>query len=169
MPRVSHPDADVSPAVTAGLLLTALIRLKQLDLPRPTTQQILEATGASRSRAYELKNALSDLLPTLVRPVGRPLQPESAPSVPHTGAVLTQQALRFVAEHPGAICAGTQRRRYSAGYRRFVLELCQAHQDADRATVADAVCVPLGTLKDWLCGGQLAVEQPAPPPTEQRS
>lgn len=157
MTSVTHPQADVSPTVTAGLILCALSALERLDLPRPTAKEALEATGASRSRAYELKNALSELLPTLARPVGRPRQPDT-PMAPTAESSLSQQALRFVAEHPGAICAGAQRRCYSAGYRRFVLDLCGAHPDVDRATLAEAVTVPLGTLKDWLRGGQLAIE-----------
>jgi hypothetical protein len=158
MPSVSQVDADVSPSITAGLILCALSALKRLDLPRPTTQAVLAATNVSRSRAYELKDALWALLPTLVRPVGRPKKPEAPPAETAMLQVLSQQALRFVAEHPGAISVGPQRRTYTASYRRFVLDLCAAHPEIDRATVAEAVCVPLGTLKDWLRGGTLALQ-----------
>jgi hypothetical protein len=158
MPSVSQVDADVSPSITAGLILCALSALKRLDLPRPTTQAVLAATGASRSRAYELKDALLAFLPTLMRPVGRPKEPKAPPVETAMLQVLSQQALRFVAEHPGAISVGAQRRTYTASYRRCVLDLCAAHPEIDRATVAEAVYVPLGTLKDWLRGGALAVD-----------
>ena len=165
MTSVAQVDADVPPAITAGLILCALSALKRLDLPRPTAQVVLEATKVSRSRAYELKDALSALVPTLVRPVGRPPKPDAPPAETTMLQALSQQALRFVAEHPGAISVGAQRRIYTASYRRFVLELCAAHSDIDRATVAEAVCVPLGTLKDWLRGGTLALQALAPQPT----
>ena len=66
----SHPA--VSPNVIAGLLLTAKTTLSQLDLPHPSAAQIVEATGAGRTRAYEMKNAILELLEGLTRPAGRP-------------------------------------------------------------------------------------------------
>ena len=67
-----HDRPDVCPTLTAGLLLAAHAFLRQLNLPHPTVGQVLDATGAGRSRAYELKAALFSLLPDLVQPVGRP-------------------------------------------------------------------------------------------------
>jgi transposase-like protein len=160
MAPVAHDRPDVSPAVTAGLLLAAHARLKQLNLPRPTVAQVLEATGAGRSRAYELKDAILALLPDLVRPVGRPRAP-SSPRPSADIAELSQQTVRFIADHPGAMCGGAARRRYSDDFRRFVLELCEQHRELDLAAIAEAVCVPLGTLKDWLRGGRAQTDPPA--------
>ena len=153
MDSVAHDHPDVSPSVTAALLLAAHASLRRLDLPRPSVAQILDATGAKRSRAYQLKDALLALLPNLVRPVGRP-RTASTPSPSMETSRLSQKVLRFVVEHPGSLCGGAQRHRTSVTFRRFVLELCEQHREIDLATISDSICVPLGTLKDWLRGGQ---------------
>jgi hypothetical protein len=153
MAAVAHDRPNVSPAVTAGLLLAAHTWLRRLKLPHPSIAQVLEATAAGRSRAYQLKDAILALLPELARPVGRPRAP-TPPSPPADTSALSRQALRFVADHPGAIDGGAARRSYSDAFRCFVLELCVKHRELELAAVAEAVCVPLGTLKDWLCGGR---------------
>lgn len=159
MTSVAQPRPDVSPSVIAGLLLVATSELRRLALPRPTTNALLTATGAGRSRAYAFKDRILALLPELSRPVGRPAV--AAPTIPsNAGATISRQVLRFVADHPGAISGG-QRRRYSDGFRHFVLELCDEHHELE--TIAEASCVPLGTLKDWLSGGK---RDAAPPPTQ---
>ena len=66
------------PLLVAALLLAAGEHLRALSLPHPTVQQVTEATGASRSRAYELRDALLAGLPSLLRPVGRPPAPPRA-------------------------------------------------------------------------------------------
>lgn len=158
MTPVAQPRPDVSPSVIAGLLLAAASELRRLALPHPTTDALLAATGAGRSRAYALKDRLLALLPELSRPAGRPAAP--APAVPSdAAATISLRVLRFVADHPGAISGG-QRRCYSDRFRLFVLELCDEHRDLDLERIAEASCVPLGTLKDWLGGGS---ERAAPP------
>lgn len=154
MSALPHERPDVSPAVTAALLLAAHASLRRLQLPHPSVTELLDATGAGRSRAYELEGAILALLPSLERPVGRPRVVSPAPPSMADSAALSRQVLRFVADHPGAICGGEKRRRYSDAFRRFILDLCQAEAKHDVAVIAEAVCVPLGTLKDWLQGGQ---------------
>ena len=85
MPSVSDLRPAVSPLLITALLLAARRHLCRLRLPHPTARQIFEATGATHSRAYELKDALLALLPTLERPVGRPpAEPvEGRPPLPH--------------------------------------------------------------------------------------
>ena len=101
---------------------------------QPSVDQILDALDVSRSRAYEIKDAIFALLPTLVRPPGRPrLEHERAPS--STLADLRVQALRFVMQHPGCVQSGA-RARYSERYRRFVLELRERHADVTRRSAA---------------------------------
>ncbi|MBZ0120699.1 MAG: hypothetical protein K8H88_27140, partial [Sandaracinaceae bacterium] len=58
--------------MTAGVLLCARSLGEQLELPFASTSQILSATGATRSRAYELARELREQLPKLARPPGRP-------------------------------------------------------------------------------------------------
>lgn len=59
--------------LVAGLLLAAGEYHRALDLPCPTVAQVITSTGTSRSRAYELRNAVLAALPSLQQPVGRPL------------------------------------------------------------------------------------------------
>jgi hypothetical protein len=51
--------------------------------------------------------------------------------------------------HPGCVDRG-RRQSYSQGFRCFVLELCTKHPNIEVDTMAQAISVPLGTLKDWL-------------------
>jgi len=65
------PDllSAVSPNVLAALLLITSAVSQRLNLEAPTGAKILAATGAGRSRAYELRRELLALLPDLDRPV----------------------------------------------------------------------------------------------------
>jgi hypothetical protein len=152
MPAVPEVGAPVSPLLVAALLLAGGEHLRALDLPRPTVQQVIEATGASRSRAYELRDALLLGLPSLLRPVGRPPAPTRAVD-PDTAHELRGDALTFVMSHPGCVYGGPERRRYDDTFRRFVLDLHEQHADVDLEHFADAIRVPLGTLKEWLGRG----------------
>lgn len=51
--------------------------------------------------------------------------------------------------HPGCVDRG-RRQSYAEGFRRFIIDLCAKHPDVEVVTMADAIAVPLGTLKDWL-------------------
>ena len=158
MPGVADRRPAVSPLLIAALLLAARTLLGRLRLPRPSTSQIFEATGATRSRAYELRDALLERLPDLERPVGRPRLEKPAPV--DTGAI-TREVLDFVVEHPGCICRCAERMRYSDSFRRFVLELCERERQISIEEFACGSRVPLGTLKDWLRGGASSVDHPA--------
>jgi hypothetical protein len=153
MPAVPEVGAPVSPLLVAALLLAAGEHLRALGLPRPTVQQVTEATGVSRSRAYELRDALIAGLPSLLRPVGRPPAPTRAVD-PDTAYELRGDAMTFVMDHPGCVYGGAERRRYDDTFRRFVLDLREQHPDVDLDPFADAIRVPLGTLKEWLGRGQ---------------
>ncbi|MBI5543317.1 MAG: hypothetical protein HY901_05475, partial [Deltaproteobacteria bacterium] len=156
--------ADSSPAVAssviAGLLLAARDHQHLLGLPGAEVEQILEKTVAARSSAYEAKAKLLGLLPTLVRPVGRPPAVRAAPA-PAADA-LCHEVLRFVMDHPGCIHGGPDRRHYSDSFRRLVLDLREKHPALGVEELAHAVEVPVDTLRDWL-------RAPAPPETEASS
>jgi hypothetical protein len=161
MTAVPEVGAPVSPAVVAALALAACVHLRELELPRPTVDQVLEATGATRSRAYELRDGLLAMLPSLQRPVGRPPAPprEIDPDTAYTlrGAVVT-----FVLDHPGCVYGGPDRRRYDDGFRRFVVELRDRYQGVDLEPFASAILVALGTLKEWLTPSAIpATTEPA--------
>jgi hypothetical protein len=152
MSAVAEVGPPVSLVLVAALLLAAGEHLRALDLPRPTVEQVIGATGASRSRAYELRDALLTVLPSLLRPVGRPSAPPR-PVDPDTAHDLRGDVVTFVMDHPGCVYGGPDRRRYDDTFRHFVLELREQHADVDLDHFADAIRVPLGTLKEWLGRG----------------
>lgn len=164
MPVVTACPAAVSPVTEVALRLAAVPQLAALGLPHPTATEILQTTGVSRSRAYEVKERLQRALDDLVRPSGRPPKPPPDPAP----QPLASQLLDYVYCHPGAVSGGAGRRRYSDGFRCHVLELLERHGDVALDALAETIRVPLGTLKDWLRGGVADVEgaqghQPAPP------
>lgn len=154
------------------MLLAARSAGAKLGRPWETVEQIVEATSVSRSRAYELKDAVLASLVTLVRPPGRPRAQPAPVSSPGLAA-LTAEALGFVMQRPGCVQSGT-RARYSEHYRQFVLELRDRHTDVALADFAEAIKLPLGTLEDWMrCGRRSgdprAAMKPDPPPDEPRT
>ena len=148
MSPLLDPAAPVSPLLVTALLLAAREHLERLGLPHPSGTQILGATGATRSRAYELRDALLRSLPALLRPPGRPVTPAAAPT--NDTAAVSQQVLGFLMAHPGAVCGTAERRRYSDGFRHLALSLRHEHADLDYAAFAAAVHVPAPTLAEWL-------------------
>jgi hypothetical protein len=161
MSGLSENTAVVSPLLTAAVLLLGRMVGTDLGLSLPTVSAILEATGASRSRAYELCGVLRALLPTLGRPPGRPAAARSEPARCTETEQITRQALDFVMRHPGCVHTGRKRAHYGQLYRRFVLELRERHAELELESFAVAARVPLGTLKDWLHTPDLP-EQPKP-------
>ena len=159
MPSLSLPAENVSPTTDAALLLAAVPRLRALGLPHPTARQVFKATGMGRSRAYEIRAHLEAWLRNLERPPGRPSKPgtnESTVVTPH----IMRKVLEYVCHHPGCLVAGDGRRRYSVAFRHFILELLESHRDVTIEDFAGASTIPLGTLKDWLRGGNEGL-QPA--------
>jgi hypothetical protein len=142
--------AIVAPVLTAAVLLVAVPMLERLGLARPTASAVIDATGASRSQAYALRERVYAALSMVQRPVGRPPQPDAEPV--ETGAIV--RAIRdFVFDHPGAVSGNGSRRRYSDAFRHVVLDLAHQRRDVPVDAFAEAVGVPEGTLRDWLAGG----------------
>lgn len=135
--------------MTAGVLLCARGLGEQLELPFPSVAQILAASGATRSRAYEASSEIRQLLPSLSRPPGRPRADRVEPPASEI-AVILREALRFVMSHPGCVEVGPERARYGDRWRLFVIELRERHAELPLADFADAVGTPLGTIEDWL-------------------
>lgn len=144
--------APVPPVLVAGLLLAAREYHRALGLPCPTVAQVITSTGASRSRAYELRDAVLAALPSLLRPVGRPPTPPCEVASDVTCALLRAVAT-FLRDHPGCVGGGAERRRYTDAFRCFALELREKHPDVEIEHFAEALMVPLGTLKEWLGAG----------------
>ncbi|MBW2464300.1 MAG: hypothetical protein JRH11_21805 [Deltaproteobacteria bacterium] len=156
MVAVTETSPDVSPLVTAALLLAARKLLIHHDLSHPKASEILESTGAGRARAYELAGAIPGVVAALVHPPGRPSRPEPEPP-PDAMAELSQKVIAYLIEQPGCVTTKGRRRHYTKGYICFVLDLVEEHGGVDLAALAEAVAVPLPTLRDWLCG-----ERPEP-------
>jgi len=152
MTAVAEVGPPVSPLLVAGLLLAAAEHLRVRDLPCPTVAQVIASTGASRSRAYELRDAVLAALPSLQQPVGRPPSPPREAS-PDTARAVLSAVTTFLMDHPGCVYGGSERRRYTDAFRHFVIELRERHADVELDHFADAVMPPLGTLKDWLGAG----------------
>jgi hypothetical protein len=140
----------VPPLVTAGVLLAARSLSAPHGVPQPSVGEILRLTGATRSRAYEIKDALEAVLPTLARPPGRPrVEPAPGPAnVPELLGIAVEMIL-FMKRNPGCVQSGA-RDHYADGYRRFVLELRERHADVPATEFAAAIAIPLGTLEDWM-------------------
>jgi hypothetical protein len=68
--------------------------------------------------------------------------------------------LDFVMQHPGCVHRATDRQRYSDGFRHCILELKQQHPQVSLESFSEAARVPLGTLKDWMRGGQIHTTTP---------
>ena len=132
----------------AGILLYARQLAKPLKLACASSDDVLAATGASRSRAYEIAAQVRDLLPTLSRPAGRPPAEHTAPA-PSMLAELRGEALRFVMAHPGCVQVA-ERMHCTEPWRRFVLALVERHAEMSLPELAEALCMSLGTLEDWL-------------------
>ena len=152
MTAVAETILNVSPVLQAALLIVARPLLVHLGLPAPKVAEILAVTGAGRSEAYRLAKAIPDAVADLARPRGRPPLEPQTPS-PDAMCELRDKVIAFLIEHPGCVTTGGCRRSYSDDYRRFVLELAAARTeqtDGDLGAFAQAVAVPLPTLRDWL-------------------
>lgn len=160
MQQAAERLISLCPLVVAALLLVARTLCEALSLPVPTVGQILAATKASRSSAYELVAVLVESLPTLVPARGRPPAPPPVPTA--ADGALTRAVLEYVMGHPGCVHRAGARRHYADCFRRFVLELRAGHAAIALETFADAVGVPPGTLKDWLGIPAQSSEVPGP-------
>ena len=134
---------------------------RHYELPHPSREAILAATGASRSRAYELTAALAAFLATLVRPAGRPTRSPSSPPAESSAPALTREVLRYVMRHPGCARHHPQRQWYSDGFRHRILALREQHPALALETFAALVDVPEGTLKAWLSPAAVGTPPPA--------
>jgi len=160
LPSVAESLLCVCPLVVAAYLLLARTLFVSLALPAPSVAEILAATKASRSSAYERVGALVELLPTLSPARGRPPKlPLAATAETET---LTHATLRYVMGHPGCVQRGEARQHYSDRFRRFVLGLRAENAAVEIEAFAEAIDIPLGTLKDWLRSPPVVADAPEP-------
>lgn len=155
------PQLELPANHLAALLLLACNFLRSCGLARVSAQDVLEVTGATKSRAYELARELPERLTDLVVPVGRP-PTIVAPPAESASRELGRAALEYLLTHPGAAQRTSTKSHYDDGYRDFVVQLCMQHSELDVAELADALLVPVTTLRDWLRAARTESE-PAPP------
>jgi len=136
--------------VTAAILIGARKILAGLDVEPTSAEEICTTLGVSRSQAYAMLPRLWELAPTLLREPGRSPRPATS-----TDARLevAQATVGFLMDHPGAVEGSGKRRSYHPPFRLFVLSLMEEGRPGSRvslAELADAVRIPLPTLKSWL-------------------
>ena len=147
---------SLKPSIVAAYLIFARNILRRTDTEQlpSTNSAIIALAGAGKSQAYAMLSRLEAASSTLERPPGPP--PSSTPS--DTVSAILVAVRNFLMEHPGAVAERGSRNRYSETFRRFVLGLIAPNGLAVGLTVeqtAEAVGIPLGSLKDWLRGRQL--------------
>ena len=154
------PESEPSGNLLAALLLLARPHLRALGLAQVTAKAVLEATGASKSRAYELVGALRGRLDDLVGSVGRPpTGGDEEPSEGGTGArfEVARAGVEYLLAHPGAAQRTGTKARYSDGFRDFVVSQCLAHPSLETAVIAEALGLPATTVREWLRCAQAGV------------
>ncbi|MBM4247462.1 MAG: transposase family protein [Deltaproteobacteria bacterium] len=149
--------------MTAGLLLCARRVGERLELPVPSVLEILSATHATRSCAYEIAAELRTLLPALARPPGRPRAERAEPPASALSQI-QREALRFLMRHPGCARIEGERARYGDAWRLFVIELRDRNPEVSLGDLAEAICTPLGTVEDWLRAPRPEVAERPPVP-----
>jgi hypothetical protein len=141
----------VKPLVSAAVLLLARSLCQTHKLAHPSVADILSATKVTRSRAYEVSQALRLILPSLIQPCGRPPGKKTQPSALSDSLQgLTTAVVDYLMHHPGCVHICDTRRVYSDDFRHFIVELRARYGHVTLDDFAQDVCVPVGTLKPWL-------------------
>ncbi len=140
---------NVPHILIAVLLLLAQRLSKALELPCPSVEQIVAATGVSRSQMFEVAVQVQPKLAALVRGVGRPEKPMPQPSDASKALGICQSLLAYVSAHPGSVQVGKERTGYSDGYRQHVMKFTEGPQALGLEELSQLLNIPLGTLKSW--------------------
>jgi len=155
------PETELAANTQAALLLVARPLLRSLGLAQVSAKAVLEATGAAKTRAYELSRDLRDRLDQLAAPVGRPTKSTDEPTTDHDDVRrrLARQVLEYLYAHPGAAERRTTKAHYTAEFRDFVVGLCTKHATLDVETIADELMLPVTTVRGWLRATAAGIEQ----------
>jgi hypothetical protein len=153
--------SEFSANLLAALLLVARPHLQALDLAQVSAKNVLEATGATKTRAYELSKAIPGCLDELVGPVGRPPACDGEPATTRADAlrVLTSRVMEYLLAHPGAAQRTATKGHYSPEFCDFVVEECVGHPELDAEEIACALTIPVTTLRGWLRAARAGVQQ----------
>ncbi len=120
-----------------------------IDLTAPMAE-ICRTLGANRTSVYEQLQRLLACLGKLAqaRPGRPPATAAPEPDEQRAALRLTVEVLEYRLQHPGSVVEHHQRTTYADTFRRFVLQRHDRWQGNLQA-FADAVQVPLDTLRDW--------------------
>ncbi len=139
----------IKSSVVAAVHLLSIELAAGATLPTKAAEAI-ELAGAGRSQTYTMLARLRDGIETLARPAGRPAEPTAGAD---TLVKLSVSVITFLKQHPGCCSITGDRAVYHEDFRLFVVEMFAPGGRAANIPikqVADAIAVPLGTLKDWL-------------------
>ncbi len=170
MALLAPSPQPIKASVAAAVHLLSIELAAGAEVPT-TPAEAIELAGAGRSQAYSMLGRLRAGVETLARPAGRPAE---AKADNDKLLKLAKSVLSFLKQHPGCCTDSGGRAFYHDDFRRFVVDLFAPGgraADIPVAQVADAIDLPLGTLKDWL---HAALSSPAStdspehhdPPTE---
>lgn len=140
------------PAMTPSLVGAILLLARELSPSWkmwPTVAETLAIVGASKSQAYELRDRLRRVLPTVL---GKPGRPASQPPDKNDTAEILACIRDYLHDHLSAICDG-QRHAYPDDFRRMIVGFTapgRPGESMSTAELASTCAIPLGTLKDWL-------------------
>lgn len=157
---VQQATDDTKPPLAAALMLLGRDVLPDWRGWPATVAEVLALAKAGKTQAYEMLGRLREILPTLE---GRPGRPTFSTPPVEAQEVLSA-TLDFLMDHAGAVCGQGERRIYSDGFRRFVIDLTAPGRPGAGlaiAALAENTRIPLGTLKDWL---RMPDTQPTPEP-----
>lgn len=155
---IPKPQHSANPL--AALLLLARPHLHRLGLGQVSAKAVLEATGATKTRAYELADTLSKRLDELVAPRGRPVSSrEPNADQDQTLLKIARAGFEYLHAHPGATQHGKRKSYYSDGFRDFVVSQCEEHPELDIADVAQTLGLPATTVCDWRRAASADVER----------
>lgn len=134
--------------------------------------QLSDELGVPRTYPYELVPRVEERLESLFdRRPGRPPSPTAEPELTALAeSQLSNEILRYRADHPGAVVRHGGRSTYSPEFRRMVLGLHDRlvpGQMGDEA-FAHTAEIPVDTLNDWLKCDRGGLEQEAEQADAQR-
>lgn len=132
------------------LLARSIADALKVDLDAPVAE-ICRTVGASRPSAYEQMNRVLTGIQSLAETrSGRPATSgDSAAGDREVSLDLTVEMLSYQLDHPGSVLPQRGRTWYAPAFQRFVLTK-KDHWLGTLETFAEAVRVPLETIRDWL-------------------
>jgi hypothetical protein len=168
MSSISKPEFSAN--FLAALILIGLKQLRALGLLKMSACEVLEATGAKKSRTYEIVGAIVARHHELEARRGRPSASARAPSEERESTLrqICQRVLRYLLEHPGAADCRTARACYNPEFEALVVQQCADHPELTVKEIAEALTLPATTVRDWTRAAKQAVERASAPDTKAK-